>query len=550
LVSELPQGFSRKEKQGGKANMKIQGQSSIGFREGATRNDTFRAISPKTGEALEPFFHSASANEVDLAARLAADAFRAYGNADGMTKARLLRAIASRLEGITELLVERAERETALSEARLRGEIGRTTGQLRLFAKVVEEGSWVMARIDRADPARKPTGRPDIRSVLRPIGPVAIFGASNFPLAFSVAGGDTASALAAGNPVIVKAHPAHPGTSELVGHAIRGAVRECGLSEGTFSLLFDSGTAVGTQLVQHSFIKAVGFTGSQAAGRALFDLAVRRPEPIPFYGEMASTNPVFVLPGAVETAGERIATDLFGSFTLGAGQFCTKPGLVFLQEGNPFELFARSLKERVTQAAGFTLLTGAISSSYNRSAEKREQESKAMVLARGQSTLETESASAPALLFATNASAFVANPELAEEHFGPSVLLIEYSTKQELLDCAHHLEGHLTATIHATTEDLLEHNELVQILTTKVGRIVFNGFPTGVEVCHAMVHGGPYPASTDSRTTSVGTLALYRFARPVCFQNFPDESLPAELKRQNPLKIWRIVDGEQSKEAA
>ena len=530
--------------------MTIQGRSLIGFGEGATGRSTFRAVSPRTGEALEPLFHSASVEEVNLAAQLAADAFGVYGNADCTAKAKLLSAIASRLEGITELLVERAGRETALPEARLRGEIARTTGQLRLFARVVEEGSWVMARIDRADPARKLAATPDIRSVLRAIGPVAVFGASNFPLAFSVAGGDTASALAAGNPVIVKAHPAHPGTSELVGHAIREAVRECGLPEGTFSLLFDSGTAVGAQLVQHPFIKAAGFTGSQAAGRALFDLAVRRPEPIPFYGEMASTNPLFVLPGAAATEGERIAADLYGSFTLGAGQFCTKPGLVFVEEGKPFELFARSLKEKVTQATEFTLLTAGISSSYKRSAVKREQEGKASVLARGQSIAETASASAAALLFATDASAFLANAELAEEHFGPSVLLIEYSTKQQLLDCARRLKGHLTATIHGTAEDLREHDELVQMLTTKVGRIVFNGFPTGVEVCDAMVHGGPYPSSTDPRTTSVGTLALYRFARPVCFQNFPDESLPAELRRQNPLKIWRMVDGELSKEPA
>ncbi len=530
--------------------MTIQGRSLVGFREGATGRSTFRAMSPQTGEALEPLFHSASEDEVNLAAQFAADAFGVYGNADGKAKAKLLRAIASRLEGISELLVRRAGPETALPEARLRGEIGRTTGQLRLFAKVVEEGSWVMARIDRADPARKPAAKPDIRSLLRAIGPVAVFGASNFPMAFSVAGGDTASALAAGNPVIVKAHPAHPGTSELAGQAIREAVRECGLPEGTFSLLFDSGTVVGGQLVQHPFIKAAGFTGSQAAGRALFDLSVRRREPIPFYGEMASTNPLFVLPGAVATEGERIAADLYGSVTLGAGQFCTKPGLVFVEQGKPFELFAESLKEKVKQAAGFTLLTAGISSSYKRNTAKREQEPKVTVLARGQSTGETASASAEALLFATGASAFLANPELAEEHFGPSVLLIEYSTKQQLLECARRLEGHLTATIHATAEDLGEHNELVQMLTTKVGRIVFNGFPTGVEVCHAMVHGGPYPASTDPGTTSVGTLAMYRFARPVCFQNFPDESLPAELRRQNPLKIWRMVDGELSKESA
>jgi len=308
----------------------LQGKSLIGSHRGAIGGSTFRAVAPATGETLEPQFHSAGAEEVNLAAQLAADSFSIYGNLPGKVRATFLKTIARRLEEINEQLVERAGRETALPEARLRGEVGRTCGQLRMFAEVVEEGSWVMARIDRAEPDRKPAPRPDIRSMLKAIGPVAVFGASNFPLAFSVAGGDTASALAAGNPVIVKAHPAHPGTSELVGHVIRESVQECGLTEGVFSLLFDSGTSVGAQLVQHPLVKAAGFTGSQTAGRALFDLAVRRPEPIPFFGEMGSTNPLFVLPGAAAAQGERIAADLYASFTLGAGQFCTKPGLVFV----------------------------------------------------------------------------------------------------------------------------------------------------------------------------------------------------------------------------
>jgi 2,5-dioxopentanoate dehydrogenase len=523
--------------------MTIQGRSLIGFRDGASGGDPFPAISPATGETLEPQFHSASTEEVNLAARLADNAFPVYGKLAGKVRANFLTTIASQLEKISDLLVDRAGRETALPEARLRAEVSRTCGQMRLFANLVEEGSWVMARIDRADPDRKPAAKPDIRSMLRPIGPVAIFGASNFPLAFSVAGGDTASALAAGNPVIVKAHPAHPGTSELVGQVIRASVRECGLPEGTFSLLLDSGTSVGAQLVQHPLVKAAGFTGSQAAGRALFDLAVRRPEPIPFYGEMASTNPLFVLPGALAAHGERIASDLYASFTLGAGQFCTKPGLVFVREGNLFESLASNLEERVSSSSCFTLLTTGISSSYDRNAAKREQESKAFVLARG-ATSAKAGASASAFLFATDAPSFLAYPELAEEHFGPSLLLISYSTKQQLLDCARHLRGHLTATIHATPEDLQEHSELLRTLETKVGRIVFNGFPTGVEVCHAMVHGGPYPATTDARTTSVGTLAIYRFARPVCFQNFPDDALPEELRNKNALNIWRMVDGE------
>lgn len=530
--------------------IKIQGRSLIGSRNGTTGGGTFRAISPVAGEAMEPEFHSAAVEEVNLAATLAAEAFVAYGHISGKTKANFLRAIARRLEEIAEQLVARAGQETALPEARLRGELGRTCGQLRMFADLVEEGSWVTARIDRAEPDRKPAPKPDIRSMLKAIGPVVVFGASNFPLAFSVAGGDTASVLAAGNPVIVKAHPAHPGTSELAGHVIRDSVQECGLPEGVFSLLFDSGTSAGAQLVQHPLVKAAGFTGSQVAGKALFDLAVRRPEPIPFYGEMASTNPLFVLPGALAAHGERIAADLYGSFTLGAGQFCTKPGLVFVKEGKPFELFSATLRDKVSGAAAFTLLTQGISSSYGRKAARREEKSKARLLAQGGTEAANAGASGTALLFAAEASTFLANSELAEEHFGPSLLLIPYATTQQLLECARSLHGHLTATIHGTPEDLRQNSKLLRILETKVGRIVFNGFPTGVEVCHAMVHGGPYPASTDSRTTSVGSLAIYRFARPVCYQNFPDEALPEELRRQNPLSLWRMVDGKPSREPA
>ncbi|HMI50823.1 MAG TPA: aldehyde dehydrogenase (NADP(+)) [Candidatus Saccharimonadales bacterium] len=528
--------------------MSILARSLIGSRDGTPEGTGFRAVNPATGESLDPQFHSANIEDVRLAAQLAADAFPVYANLSGRARASFLRAIAAKLESIAGSLVERAARETALPLPRLQGEVGRTCGQLRLFAQVAEEGSWVMARIDRAAPDRQPAPKPDIRSMLRPLGPVVVFGASNFPLAFSVAGGDTASALAAGNPVIVKAHPAHPGTSALVGQAIRESIRESSLPEGVFSLLFDAGTSVGTQLVQHALVKAVGFTGSQAAGRILFDLAVRRAEPIPFFGEMASTNPLFLLPGALAAHGEKIAADLYGSFTMGAGQFCTKPGLLFLGAGAPSANFLKVLEEKVSSATGFTLLTSGIASSYARQTASREQGAKAKLVARGTAAQSTIPAAASAALFQTDISTFLDDPNLAEEHFGPSLLVIPYSHKQQLLDCARSLSGHLTATIHGTPEDLEEHAELVRVLETKVGRIVFNGLPTGVEVNHAMVHGGPYPASTDSRATSVGSLAIYRFARPVCYQNFPDEALPEELKNHNPLRIWRLVDGESTKE--
>jgi alpha-ketoglutaric semialdehyde dehydrogenase len=452
--------------------------------------------------------------------------------------------IASRLESIADLLVARAHNETALPEPRLKSETARTCNQLRLFASVLEEGSWVSARIDRADPQRKPLPKPDIRSLLHALGPVVVFGASNFPLAFSVAGGDTTSALAAGNPVIVKAHPAHPGTSELAGRAIRDCVREQGLPEGVFSLLFDSATEVGAKLVQHPLVKAVGFTGSIPAGRALMDLAVRRPEPIPFYGEMGSTNPVFILPGAMAARGQDIASELHGSFTLGSGQFCTKPGLVFLPQQDSSSNFLLEFQDKVVHSPKYTLLTSGIRNSYQREIQNRKGRSNLALVAQGEQPASSLAFLAGVAVFQTEVSSLLSSPDLGSEVFGPSTLLVHFSNRADLLDAARSLSGHLTATIHGTEEDLREFSDLLQILKHKVGRIVFNGYPTGVEVCHAMVHGGPYPASTDSRTTSVGSQAIFRFARPVCYQDFPDSALPAELKNSNPLGIFRMVDGE------
>ncbi len=523
--------------------MEFTGKSLIGFREGAPGSKTFHAFNPATGEALEPEFHEATPEQIDLATRLAAEAFSIYAQVSREKKAAFLNAIAANIEANAETIIERCNLETALAKPRLQVETARTVNQLRLFAKVVAEGSWTMARIDRPDPNRKPAPKPDIRSVLRPLGPVVVFSASNFPMAFSVAGGDTASALAAGNPVIVKAHSAHPGTSELVGEAVRKAVRSCGLPEGVFSLIFGAGTTVGTRLVQHPQIKAGGFTGSTGAGRALMNLAAARPEPIPFYGELGSTNPVFLLPGAMKARCAQIATGLFGSFTLGAGQFCTKPGMIFMSEGGPSESFVSELKGKVTEAPQFALLTKGISADYDKEARNRKVRKDLTVVAEGAPASGTPFA-ARAALYQTDLSSFLASPELSEEHFGPSTLLIRYSSKEQILEAARRLEGHLTATIHGTEEDLREFSELIAILETKVGRIVFNGFPTGVEVCHAMVHGGPYPASTDSRTTSVGTQAIFRFVRPVCYQDIPDSALPLELKNANPLGIWRMADGE------
>lgn len=526
---------------------KLMGRSIVGFGDGDEISERFHGINPATGQRLQPGYSTAKAADVEHAAQLAAEAFRVYGRTSGQERGAFLRAIAANIESLTSELVERAHQETALPLGRLQGETARTCGQLRLFAQVAEEGSWVGARIDRADPDRKPAAKPDIRSMLRPLGPVAVFGASNFPLAFSVAGGDTASALAAGNPVIVKAHPAHPGTSELVGQAIRASVRECGLPEGVFSLLFDSGTQVGVALVTHPLVKAVGFTGSRPAGRALMDLAAARPEPIPFFGEMSSTNPVFVLPGALRERGETIATGLHASFTLGAGQFCTKPGMVFVPQGADAQSLAKKLQELVLGSTSFQLLTPGIRSSYLSAVAGRR------VNARVKSVTEAPAAetglSVGPVLFETDAASFLKSFQLEGEIFGPTTLLVQHSSRSELLEIAHKLEGHLTATIHGTEQDLHDFADLVAILESKVGRLVFNGFPTGVEVSHAMVHGGPYPATSDGRSTSVGSQAIFRFARPVCYQGFPDDALPEELKDSNPLRIWRMIEGEMTREA-
>ena len=523
--------------------MEILGKSLIGFSDSASTGTPFSAWNPATGEKIAPAFSSASPEDVRRAAELASDAFSVYSCLPGSERASFLNRIASRIESITDLLVARAHAETALPEPRLKSETARTCNQLRLFASVVEEGSWVCARIDHADPQRKPLSKPDVRSMLFPLGPVVVFGASNFPLAFSVAGGDTASALAAGNPAIVKAHPAHPGTSELVGRVIGDCVREQRLPEGLFSLLFDSGTEVGAKLVQHPLVKAVGFTGSIAAGRALMDLAVRRPEPIPFFGEMGSTNPVFILPGAMAARGREIASQLHASFTLGSGQFCTKPGLVFLPKQDASTNFLPEFRDKVAHSSKFTLLTSGIRNSYQREIQNRKDRRDLTLVAEGEQASSGPAFFARVAVFQTDVPGLLSNPDLGFEVFGPSTLLVGFSKHQELLDAARSLNGHLTATIHGTEEDLHEFSDLVQILRDKVGRIVFNGYPTGVEVCHAMVHGGPYPASTDSRTTSVGSQAIFRFARPVCFQDFPDAALPAELRNANPLSVWRMVDG-------
>ncbi len=521
--------------------MPLTGLSFIGAKRGATAGATFQASNPATGEHLDPHYSSASTADVNQAAELAAEAFPALAAASGALKAALLRDIAARLDALQQPLAERAHLETALPMPRLLGEVTRTTSQLRLFASVLEEGSWVDARLDTPLPDRKPLPRPSLRSMLRPLGPVVVFGPSNFPLAFSVAGGDTASALAAGCPVLVKAHAAHPGTSELVAEAMQQAIAASGLPEGVFSLLYDSGIEIGAALVRHPLVEAVAFTGSLGAGRALMDMAAARPRPIPCFAEMASTNPVFILPGALRSGPEALAQNLFNSFTLGAGQMCTKPGIVLVPDQPELPAFQTKLVEIVNQSAPFTLLTAGIAHTYTRATNARAAQ--ATLIAEAPQSPADPACPAHAQVFETSLDAFMNEPALAEELFGPDTVLVHCESAAQYMRVARSLDGHLTAAIFGKEDDLAAHRDLIAILEQKVGRLIFNGFPTGVEVAPAMVHGGPYPSTSNPQYTSVGTGAIHRFVRPICFQNFPDALLPDELQAANPLGILRQIDG-------
>ncbi|MBX2876360.1 MAG: aldehyde dehydrogenase (NADP(+)) [Saprospiraceae bacterium] len=519
--------------------MAITGAQFIGTKRSTEGTTSFQGINPVTDETLAVDFKDATAAELEEAVQLAEQAFLSYSKTTTADRARFLDQIADEILNLGDELLERCHQETALPLGRLTGERGRTMGQLKLFAQVLREGSWVDARIDLAMPERKPFPRSDIRHMLRSLGPVAVFGASNFPLAFSVAGGDTASALAAGCPVVVKGHPAHPGTSELVASAIIEAAKKTGMPEGVFSLLQGAGHELGGSLVKHPLITAVGFTGSFRGGKALFDIANQREVPIPVYAEMGSTNPVFILPGALKERAN-IAEGLASSLTLGVGQFCTNPGLVLMEKGEASKGFMDRLVTAVESIEAGTMLTSGIKNAFEKGIGN--------LISIGVGKVATGPASGTAnavqaQVFQANYSALKSNPQLAEEVFGPSSVIVEADAREEILEAAKALEGHLTATVHATEQDLEDYQDLFAILERKVGRIIINGFPTGVEVCNAMVHGGPYPATTAPGTTSVGTNAIKRFARPVCYQDFPQSLLPNALKDQNPEGIWRLVNG-------
>ncbi len=524
--------------------MTLHGSNILGDSVSKAGSKTFQAFDPTSGLALDPLFYESTDAEAHRAMEMAEEAFPAYRAQSPDAIARFLEAIATGLERMGDKLIARAHSETALPLPRLVSERGRTTGQLRMFASLVREGSWVDARIDRADPNRTPAPKPDLRRMLVPLGPIVVFGASNFPLAYSVCGGDTASALAGGNPVVVKAHPAHPGTSELAARAVQEAAKQCGMPSGVFSMVHGQSPAVSLALVRHPAARAVGFTGSLQAGRALFDAAASRPVPIPVFAEMGSLNPVFVLPDAMRKRGAEIAQRLGKSVTLGVGQFCTKPGLVFgLRDAN-LDSFLSSLSNTVDSTPTATMLHAGIAERYRTGVDRRLRDPKLQL---GTKTTQLDgkqpAAQACPAVFTTEASWFLDNEDLHQEVFGPATLLVACQSPEEFLEIARSLEGQLTVTIHATEDDLREHASLLDLLREKAGRLVFGGVPTGVEVSPAMHHGGPYPATTDPRFTSVGTAAILRFVRPVCYQDCPPQLLPPELQDENPRRIWRLIDG-------
>lgn len=521
--------------------MKLTGNLLIGSRQVAGNSGTLYAINPATGEQLEPAYCLGNAADVEQVCILAEQAFDIYRATSPAVRANFLETIARNIEAIGDVLIERAMAETGLPRARLEGERGRTCGQLRLFAATIQAGEQNVPRIDLRMPERKPLPRADLRQRRIPLGPVAVFGASNFPLAFSVAGGDTASALAAGCPVVVKGHSAHPGTSELVGQVIQLAVGQCGLPEGVFSLVFGAGSEVGAALVAHPFIQAVGFTGSRNGGVALMRIAQQRPQPIPFYGELSAVNPVVLLPEALIEKGAELGRQFVGSLTMGAGQFCTNPGLLLAIDSPSLDLFIASAKNALQESAPQTMLSPGIHSAYQQSTAHVAGNNKVEILGAGLASDAPNTCRAA--LYATSAAAFLSDSNLHAEMFGSASLLVRCRDENEILQVLRQMEGQLTATIHFVNSDLDFARKLLPILERKAGRILANGWPTGVEVCHAMVHGGPWPATTDSRTTSVGTAALERFLRPVCYQDIPDELLPPELQAENPLELKRLVDG-------
>lgn len=528
--------------------MKITGQNIIGYTSSATGATTFQGTNPATGEVLPGAFHLATANEADAIAVKAAAAFKIYSQKSGEEKAIFLEAIAEEIMALGDDLINRAIAETGLQAARLTGERGRTTGQLKLFAQLLREGSWVDARIDTAIPDRQPLPKPDLRSMMIAVGPVMVFGASNFPFAYSAAGGDTASALAAGCPVIVKAHPSHPGTDEMVSHAIISAAKKTNMPDGVFSMLFSDET-IAIKLVTDTAVKAIGFTGSRKGGMAIFNAAVNRAEPIPVYAEMSAVNPVILMPDAVAANANSIAQGLVASVTMGVGQFCTNPGLIFMVNDDNAAGFLNTLSEGFKNAMPATMLSANICANYYSGVDKLKSSTAVTALAHSNTAADAAKTEALPYVFTVTQKDFIANKQLSHEVFGPATLIVLCNNVDEIGDILKDMEGQLTATVHATGTDEKQIQPVIDLMKEKAGRVIFGGFPTGVEVCDAMVHGGPFPSTTDGRSTSVGTAAILRFVRPVAYQNFPSHLLPDALKNNNPLHILRKVNGAFTKDA-
>jgi NADP-dependent aldehyde dehydrogenase len=504
---------------------------------------SFQAWDPTARAYLEPSFHMVTPEQIDRACASAGAAFDAFRATTDEQRAQFLDTVAEQILAIGDELIERAMLETGLPRVRLEGERGRTVGQLRLFATLLREGSWNDARLDTALPERTPP-RPDLRMRLIGVGPVAVFAASNFPLAFSVAGGDTASAFAAGCPVVLKAHSAHPGTSELVGRAVTRAVAQCGLPAGVFALLTGTGNGIGQRLVAHPAIQAVGFTGSRSGGTALMAVAAARKQPIPVYAEMSSINPLFILPQALAARGEEIGKGFAASLTLGVGQFCTNPGLVLAIDGAGLDTFVRAASEALSSSQSAVMLNQGIADSYRKGVDALAGNAAVTTLAR----IDHQEGKGGAAFFRTTADEFLKRHELHDEVFGPASVLVVCRDAAQMREVAEVLEGQLTATLQVDAGDIDAARALLPALERKVGRILANGYPTGVEVSTAMVHGGPFPSTADGRSTSVGTGAIGRFLRPVCYQNLPAELLPEVLRDGNPLGVWRRRDGALTRE--
>ena len=520
----------------------MKGTQLIGNTESAQGTNTFKAFNPVDGKSLEPPFHEATGAEIDSAFELAASAAKFMASSTGEDRSRLLNAIADALEEDADVIKERVGLETGYPQARLDGEFGRTVMQLRVFGRVAEDGNWVNARIDTALPDREPLPKPDLRRMLVPVGPVVIFGASNFPLAISVAGGDPASALAAGCPVVTKGHPSHPGSSERVARAVLRGVAKAGFPEGTFSMLQGAENDTGRLLVEHPKAGAVAFTGSLRGGRALFDIAAARPTPIPVYAEMGSVNPQFVFPGMLDADPHAFADGLFASVTMGNGQFCTCPSLVFVPEGESLDAMTGHYNELVSGSSGAPLLNAGIADSFESGIARWQDIEGVEILARG--ALEAAEVGAAPVMAKISLEDFKVSREMfMEEIFGPSVLVVVCPDKESYLDAAGLFEGQLGASIHGNEEDLSGAGELFAALSCFSGRVCVNGFPTGIEVCDSVHHGGPYPATTDAQHTSIGTAGISRWGRPVSFQNTPQPLLPEVLKDTNPLGLLRLLDG-------